>query len=544
VTAAAAFVQANLHFMKMSSSKFQYTRVEESEPVVEGYGPARRVYTGKGPLVTLPPGVSNLHENFLRGVSLGKDGPFLGHRVITNGVAGVYEWQSYNQVHKRVLNLGSAFANLGLSPNSNVGLFSVNRPEWVIAEHACFTQGLVTVPLYDTLGPDAIKYILNLTETPLVVATADKARKLVDLANEIQTIKHVVVMDTIPAELQADADKAGVNLHLMTDLEKMGEEKPAPKYSELNSESVATLCFTSGTTGLPKGVILSHGNLLAFVSGAHQMGIDKHMYQFSIDDVHISYLPLAHIFERVVQATLLYYGAACGFYQGDTLKLLDDVAELKPTIFVSVPRLYNKIYDKVMAGVKAKGGLAATLFNMGFESKKENLKNGQNTHWFWDALVFKKIKARLGGRVKIMMTGAAPISSEVVEFLKIGFCCPVVEGYGQSENSACATTNILVDPTSGHIGVPQPAMLVKLRDVPSMNYFSTDKPYPRGEICIKGAAVFKGYYKAPEKTAETLSSDGWLYSGDIGQWDEQGRLKIIDRVKNIFKLAQGEYIGK
>jgi long-chain acyl-CoA synthetase len=462
---------------------------------------------------------------------------------MANGVAGPYKWQTYNQVLERVLNLGSAFANLGLKANDNVGLFSINKPEWVIAEHACFTQGLVTVPLYDTLGPDAIKYILNLTETPLVVATSDKAQKLVALAGEIKTIKHVVVMDTIPSDLQSEADRAGVKLHLMSELEKLGSQNPAPKYTGLNTDTVATLCFTSGTTGLPKGVILTHGNLLAFVAGAHQMAKDQHMYSFSKDDVHISYLPLAHIFERVVQATLVYYGAACGFYQGDTLKLLEDVAELKPTIFVSVPRLYNKIYDKVLAGVKAKGGLAAALFNMGFEAKKANLKSGKTTHWFWDALVFKKIKARLGGRVKIMLTGAAPISPEVIEFLKIGFCCPVVEGYGQSENSACATTNILVDPSSGHIGVPQPAMVIKLRDVPSMNYYSTDKPYPRGEICVKGAAVFKGYYKSPEKTAEALSSDGWLYSGDIGQWDEHGRLKIIDRVKNIFKLAQGEYIA-
>jgi long-chain acyl-CoA synthetase len=431
--------------------------------------------------------------------NVGGSSHYMGHRVMTNGVAGEYVWETYDQIYKRVINIGAGLAALGMKPDTNIGLFSINRPEWVIAEHGCYVQGLVTVPLYDTLGPDAIEYILNLTEAPAIFCTSDKLQKLFDLSAKIPSIKHIIVMDGSVAEHSGAASKAGVSVYSYADIEKLGSEHPVEKAS-ISSETVATLCFTSGTTGLPKGVILTHGNLLSFVAGAQFMVDNKLSYQFNKGDVHISYLPLAHIFERVVQATLTYYGGAIGFYQGDTLKLLDDTEVLKPTIFVSVPRLYNKIYDKVNAQIHAKGGVAEFLFKMAYDSKASQLSHGQNTHWLWDNLVFKKIKAKLGGRVKVMITGAAPISKEVIDFLKIGFCCPVIEGYGQTENSASATVTLFQDPTSGHIGVPQPQVMIRLRDVPSMNYFSTDKPNPRGEICVKGASVFKGYYKAADKT--------------------------------------------
>jgi long-chain acyl-CoA synthetase len=263
---------------------------------------------------------------------------------------------------------------------------------------------------------------------------------------------------------------------------------------------------------------------------------------FTIQDVHISYLPLAHVMERVVFGCLTGLGSRIGFYQGDTLKLLDDVAELKPTIFCSVPRLYNRIYDKVWAGVKAKGGLAELLFKTGFSSKRSNLTS-TTKHFFWDALVFGKVRARLGGRVRMMLSGSAPLLPEVMEFLRVAFGCEVCEGYGQTETSAGATITDIGDYSIGHVGAPFPCNEIALADIPEMGYTSKDQPFPRGEICFRGNNCFKGYYKLEEKTKETLDEDGWVHSGDIGMWDAQGRLKIIDRKKNIFKLAQGEYIA-
>lgn len=207
------------------------------------------------------------------------------------------------------------------------------------------------------------------------------------------------------------------------------------------------------------------------------------------------------------------------------------LAELRPTLFISVPRLFNRIYDKVWAGVKAKGGVTAMLFNMAYRQKKAGLANGTVYHWLWDRLVFSNVRGRLGGRVKYMITGSAPIAADVIDFLRICFSADVYEGYGQTETTAGLSITVMNDCESGHVGVPLPAGEVKLLDVPSMNYFSTDKPFPRGEICVRGNQIFKEYYKAPEKTKEALDENGWCRTGDVGMWDARGRLVITDRVK-------------
>jgi long-chain acyl-CoA synthetase len=493
-------------------------------------------------MVGLPSGVKTLHDNLLHGVRISGDNNFMGYRPINNGVAGPYQWISYNTALKRVTNVGSALVKRGFPQEGNVGLFSINRPEWVIAEHACFKYNYVTVPLYDTLGEEAIDHIMNVCEIPVVFCTADKAKILYSIAGKLKNLKLIVVMDKSNDDLNKSAASTGINLIEFTKLEDEGAASVAPQ-NPTHPDSVATICFTSGTTGLPKGVILTHGNLLSFVTSYQHMVENGQIYAIGKDDIHISYLPLAHVFERIVQSVLTYAGSSMGFYQGDTLKLLDDVAELKPTIFCSVPRLYNRIYDKVLGNVKAAGGVAAYLFNLAYKSKMYWLRKGYVKHSLWDKLVFAKVRARLGGRVELMLTGAAPISKDVMDFLRICFSAKVIEGYGQTETTGCAFSTHCTDVSSGHVGPPAPSCISKLRDVPSMNYFSTDKPFPRGEICIKGNNCFKGYYKEPGKTAETLSADGWVYTGDIGYWDDKGRLVIVDRVKNIFKLAQGEYIA-
>jgi long-chain acyl-CoA synthetase len=260
--------------------------------------------------------------------------------------------------------------------------------------------------------------------------------------------------------------------------------------------------------------------------------MDKNqIYKITSSDVHISYLPLAHVFERIVQVILFNKGCSLGFYQGDTLKLTEDMAILQPTVFASVPRLYNRIFDKIMGNVKATGGIKAALFNYAYKGKKHWLSKGYVRHSLWDRLVFGAVRARLGGKVQFMMCGAAPISSEVIDFLRICFSVKFIEGYGQTEGTGGSCCTHGDDVEAGHVGAPMPHVLCKLRDVPSMNYYHTDKPFPRGEICFKGASIFKGYYKEPEKTKEALSEDGWCYTGDVGYWDSKGRLRIVDRVK-------------
>jgi len=291
--------------------------------------------------------------------------------------------------------------------------------------------------------------------------------------------------------------------------------------------------------------MLTHGNILAAVGVGTYPGISIfNTKSHGPQEVHISYLPLAHVFETVVMQVCLYSGAAVGFYQGDTLKILDDLQALRPTCFVSVPRLYTRIYDKITSGAKAKGGLASALFSRALASKLEQLHATNTTkHPLWDALVFGKVQRQLGfDRCTKMICGSAPISAEVKDFLRVAMDVQFIEGYGLTETSAAATLCHPDDVSNFHVGMPSLCCELKLVDVAEMGYASSKAP-PSGEVCVRGPCVFGGYYKMPDKTAEAFDDAGWFHTGDIGLWNERGCLRIVDRKKNIFKLSQGEYVA-
>ncbi|XP_012989181.2 long-chain-fatty-acid--CoA ligase 5 isoform X2 [Esox lucius] len=302
-------------------------------------------------------------------------------------------------------------------------------------------------------------------------------------------------------------------------------------------EDLSIICFTSGTTGDPKGAMLTHENVVADAAGV--IKTFESSVVPNIQDVSISFLPLAHMFERVVQTVIYGAGGKVGFFQGDIKLLPDDMKNLKPTIFPVVPRLLNRVYDKVLSG--AQTPFKKWLLNLAIDRKYAEVKQGiVRKDSIWDKLIFHKVQESLGGRVRVMVTGAAPISPAVLNFLRASLGCQIFEAYGQTECTAACSFTMPGDVTPGHVGAPVTCNIVKLVDVEEMNYFSSNG---EGEVCIKGKNVFVGYLKDPEKTAEALDKDGWLHTGDIGKWLPSGVLKIIDRKKNIFKLAQGEYIA-
>ncbi|CAK4693707.1 unnamed protein product [Aphanomyces euteiches] len=262
----------------------------------------------------------------------------------------------------------------------------------------------------------------------------------------------------------------------------------------------------------------------------------KHGRTFTDQGVHLSYLPLAHCFEHKVQSIFIKSGGSIGFYQGNPLKLTEDLAELRPTIFTSVPRLLNKIYDKVITAGRSAGGIKSWLFDLAMSTKLANLKQGYTKHVLFDKLIFSKVQKKLGlDRCCMLVSGAAPLAEDVMDFYRILFDFPIVEGYGQSETVAAATIM--------HLDDAHAEMGYNVTDTVHGDDESTRIPVlGRGEICILGPVVFPGYYKEPTKTAEVFDDDGWLLSGDIGVWTLDGRLKIVDH-KNIFKLSQGEYIA-
>lgn len=478
-----------------------------------------------------------MYEIFQRGLAVSDNGPCLGYRKPNQP----YRWLSYKQVSDRAEYLGSFLLHKGYkpSPDQFVGIFAQNRPEWIISELACYTYSMVAIPLYDTLGAEAIIYIVNKADiTTVICDTPKKASVLIENVEKGLTpgLKMIILMDPFEDDLKQRGEKTGVEVLSLFDAENLGKEnfrKPVPP----EPEDLSVICFTSGTTGDPKGAMITHQNIVS--NAAAFLKCVEYTFELTPEDVTISYLPLAHMFERVVQMVIYSCGARVGFFQGDIRLLPDDMKTLKPTVFPSVPRLLNRVYDKVQN--EAKTPFKKFLLNLAVASKFSEVKRGIiRRDSLWDKLIFAKIQASLGGRVRFMVTGAAPIASPILTFLRAAMGCPVFEAYGQTECTAGCTITSPGDWTSGHVGAPMNCNHVKLDDVPDMNYFSVNN---EGEICIKGTNVFKGYLKDPEKTEEALDKDGWLHTGDIGRWLPNGTLKIIDRKKNIFKLAQGEYIA-
>ncbi|KAG8453693.1 hypothetical protein GDO86_000359 [Hymenochirus boettgeri] len=398
---------------------------------------------------------------------------------------------------------------------------------------------MVAVPLYDTLGAEAITYIINKADLSVVFCDSSEKAKLL-LSNvekgETEVLRTIVLMNPFDNDLIERGKKYGVELVSMKDIENEGKEnreKPKPP----KPEDLAIVCFTSGTTGNPKGAMLSHKNIVSNCSGF--LKVTESMLTLNSNDMHISFLPLAHMFERLVQCVVLCHGARIGFFQGDIRLLMDDLKVLQPTIFPVVPRLLNRMFDRIFG--QANTPMKRWILDFASKRKEAELRSGIiRNDSFWDKIIFHKVQASLGGKVRLMITGAAPVSPTVLTFLRAALGCQFYEGYGQTECTAGCSLTIPGDWTAGHVGAPMPCNHIKLEDVEEMNYFAAKG---EGEVCVKGANVFKGYLKDDEKTAEALDKDGWLHTGDIGKWLPNGTLKIIDRKKHIFKLAQGEYIA-
>jgi len=412
----------------LRSGKLMYTTEVPGAPDVPGEGKPRRSVFSDELITSLGSGVSTLHENFQKGLEIAGNKNCFGYRPMKDGVAQDYVWMSYKQVGESVQKFAAALSLRGFKKGDMIGIYSINCIEWVLVEQACNASTLVTVPLYDTLGVESIVHIVTQTEMRIVFSAADKVSSLTKNIEKLPSIKTIVVFGEVDEATKEKGKEINVEMISFSDFEREGKDKTVELTRPVDTD-LATIMYTSGTTGLPKGVMLNHRCLMADCGAVEYLGKCGVGLLLNKDDVHLSYLPLAHVFERMVVTYLLGVGGAIGFFQGSPLKLLDDLAALKPTIFPSVPRLLNRIYSKITDTVEATGGLSATLFNMALNSKKEGLKNGHITHWIWDKLVFSKTKARLGGRVRAIITASAPISPEVLDFLRIAFCCEVFEAY-------------------------------------------------------------------------------------------------------------------
>ncbi|KZV75767.1 acetyl-CoA synthetase-like protein [Peniophora sp. CONT] len=502
---------------------------------------------------TYPNALKDLVDIFETGLAINPDANLLGYRPHVSAsplkFADHYVWDTYAQVDVKRRAVGSALhawfkdGTLGGSELETVGIWSINRPEWQLVDLALHAYQKVGVSLYDTLGKDSVEYIINHSGLTVIFATVNHLAELIKLAPKTPQVKLIVSIDDLDPEMKrvltSWAGLHNIKVKTLNEVIEYGVAHPLdvirPTYDQL-----ANICYTSGTTGAPKGAMLTHGNLA--------VGVQGQLCDFTLQNygqpILISYLPLAHIFERMNELCTIAIGGKIGYFTGDPLRLLEDCQILKPMFFPSVPRVLNRIYQAAMVAGAAPG-LKGAIFRRAVETKLARVRtDGVCTHPLWDRIVFRKVQAVLGGNVKLIASGSAPISPDVIDFLRVSFACDVWEGYGMTETAAVCTRVMKDDPTSsGCVGVPLSVMELKLIDVPTMNYTSEDKPNPRGELCCRGPVCFAGYYKDEKNTKSTIDEEGWLHTGDVAELDPVGRFKIVDRVKNIMKLSQGEYVA-
>ncbi|KAH9908059.1 acetyl-CoA synthetase-like protein [Xylariomycetidae sp. FL2044] len=516
-------------------------------------------FANKPLLDTLVPDIRTFHECFQNAVRRHPNNKCLGTRVwnpATKTWENKYTWQTYAEVATRSKNFGSGIYELhrriGVPPgNHGVGMWSQNRAEWQIADLGLASQSLFSVSLYESLGPDASEFILKHAELSCVVASLPHVPTLLALAPRIPSLKLIITMDSLDSGEQDGYSKAallngiaaqhGVQIWSMTDVEELGAKSAHP-FRPPRPEDILTINYTSGTTGDPKGVVLTHANCVAAISSACSSGSYTHK------DVILSYLPLAHIFGRMIDQCAVSEGAAIGYFHGNMLELVDDLKLVRPTGLISVPRLYNRFNIGIRAQTVEADGFRGALSRRIIETKKASMKlppgQATNKHFLYDRFWTPKVRAAVGfDRCRTLISGSAQLDPGVHEFLRAAFGNFFSQGYGLTESYSAGSYQLEDDFSLGNIGGPMPGVEMCLGSLPDMEYLVTDKPRPRGELLLRGPFIFKEYYKNEAETKKALEPDGWFHTGDVVEVDEMGRIKIIDRKKNVLKLSQGEYIS-
>ena len=525
----------------------------------------RNPSTAKGELRQLMHlGINTMWATFEYNLKVGRNKQnFVGYRKRINKeqLEDKYTWVTYEEAEKKILNFCRGLNALNLCPLTQMdkdesfrllGIYSKNRPEWLYSYFGAVRDSITIVTVYDTLGDIALEYIFNQTKLTTIVAESKVLKKLLNLAKDGKTcqIKNIIVLDIEDDEATCEElKKLDINIYSFSDIEKAGEEKGADiEFHTPGPDTISTINYTSGTTGNPKGVKVSHNSIILNTDVIEMLGL----YLKEESDIYLSFLPLAHIMETLIMAVLVSRGIRIGFYNGDAKRLTEDAQILKPTCLCGVPRIFQRIYDGAQSKLKKMPALIQRIFSKALEIKLRDYKEKGVLHnILWDKFVFNQIKDILGGRIRFMLIGSAPMDPDVLNFLRVTLSCEIVEGYGQTEDAAGILLTKTYDPVAGHLGGPGYSTELKLVDVPELEYKSTDidpvtkKWRPRGELCVRGPILFKGYLSLPDKTKEAIDEDGWLHSGDIAMiLPEHGNaFKIIDRVKNIFKLQQGEYVA-
>jgi long-chain acyl-CoA synthetase len=441
--------------------------------------------------------------------------------------------RSYREMWDWVTQLSLGLKDLGIRDGDTVCIVARTRPEWTIADLASLALGAVTCPIYPQSEPGQAAFVINnVRARAIFVENAQQAAKIASIRDQCPTVEHVITL-----EAQGKFPEGTLTLE---DVIARADTDPAVRrdwreaWLAIDRDHLATIIHTSGTTANPKGAMLSHGNLLFNFEAANQV------VDFYETDVFLSFLPLSHIYGRIVdEVVALGKGAAVVYAEALLERLPANMVEVRPTVMGSVPRLYERVYARVQSAIEAGSPMKQRIFHwaarLGAQKYANHLAGRGDSPWLTlqlkvaDALVFKKIRERTGGRVRYFVSGSAPLSREIGEFF-YGMGMLVLEGYGLTETSPFVSINRPGDFVFGTVGRAAPASEVMIAA-------------ETGEILVRGPQVMQGYLNAPEETAKAIEADGWFHTGDIGELDEIGRIRITDRLKNIIVLANGKNVS-
>jgi long-chain acyl-CoA synthetase len=432
--------------------------------------------------------------------------------------------RSFSEVLEIVRPLALGLTALGIEKGDRVSILGNTRPEWTYFDFAALSIGATVVPIYQTNSPEECRYVIENSDAKVVVVEdEEQLQKIRDVRGQLPKLEQIVLMtgsapDAISSEDLA-AKGAGVDAALWEQ-----------RYSAVAPTDICTFIYTSGTTGPPKGCVISHGNYRSMLDMVNETSVIED------EDVSYLYLPLAHSFALLIQLGSFDLGATIAYWERDPLQILPNLAELKPSYFPSVPRIFEKIYTAANSGMEKQGGLKKAIFDWSIgvgakmrEAERSGRKPGfllSRSYAFADKQVLSKIRNLFGGRLRLAVSGAAPINPEILRFFDAAGVL-VLEGWGMTETSTAATISKPDDFKVGTIGKPFPGCEVRIAD--------------DGEILVKGPNVFQGYHKNEEATRETIV-DGWLHTGDIGEIDSDGFIKITGRKKDIIITAGGKNI--
>jgi len=454
------------------------------------------------------------------------------HPALMQKVNGSYVGISYAQLREMVTNCCTGFASIGIKRGDNIGLISENRPEWIVADLATVSLGAVTVPLYTTLAPKQIEYIFdNAGVRFAIVSNQFQLNKVLKIIDNVKTLEKVILF----SDRNGDDNNRVLRF---TDILKRGEDfgRTHPTFytdsiQKVKPDDLLTIIYTSGTTGDPKGVMLTHRNLVSNIHAAAEV------LPFDHTDTFLSFLPLCHSFEKMAgYLTALASGAMIAYAESiETVR--DNLLEIRPTVMTAVPRFFERLYDRIRKQVDSEPPIKRRIFfwsaMVGRKTAKANREKRispllRPQRAIADALVYRKFRNRLGGRLRFLVSGGAALGKDLGEFFEsIGI--KVVEGYGMTESSPVISVNRLDRYKFGTVGFPIPGIEVKI---------AAD-----GEILTRGPHVMKGYWNDGKATREAIDSDGWLHTGDVGMFDDQGYLVITDRKKHLFVSSGGKNIA-